>query len=135
VRVQPLQAWRAALIHAKHDGAFVDEVLSDTRVAAQLTVGALGAALAFSPLRLMSNVPVSGIGKGMALEERVGDLRSRPSGLGSGLSFFISENTFGVSVGNNRYKKITDFLYPMNSINYYMRHPKPVYSRHKKGFL
>jgi hypothetical protein len=37
------------LIHAKHDGAFVDEVLSGTHVAAQLTVGALGAALAFSP--------------------------------------------------------------------------------------
>jgi hypothetical protein len=28
VWVQPLQAWRVALIHAKHSGAFVDEVLS-----------------------------------------------------------------------------------------------------------
>jgi hypothetical protein len=45
-------------------------------------------ALAFSPRRFISGVPVSGVEKGLALEERVGELRSRPSGLGSGLSFF-----------------------------------------------
>jgi hypothetical protein len=46
-------------------------------------VGALGAALAFSPRRFMSRV-----GKGVALEERVSELRSGPSGLGSRLTFF-----------------------------------------------
>jgi hypothetical protein len=49
VWVQPPQAQRAALIHAKHDGTFVDEVLSGARAAAQLTVGTLGMALAFRP--------------------------------------------------------------------------------------
>jgi hypothetical protein len=73
----------------------VDEVLPGVRAAAQLTVGA---ALAFSPRRFISGVPVSSVGKGVALEERVGELRS-------GLSFFIFENTFGMSVGNNRYQK------------------------------
>jgi hypothetical protein len=106
VWVQPPQAWRAALIHAKHDSAFVDEVLSGARAAAQLAVGTLGMALAFRPLRFMSGVPISGVGKGMALEERVDELRSGPSRLRSGLSFFfIFENTFGVSIGNNRYQK------------------------------
>jgi hypothetical protein len=49
----------------------------------------------------MSGVPVSGVGKGVALEESVGELGSGSSGLGSRLSFFIFENTFRVSVGNN----------------------------------
>jgi hypothetical protein len=79
----------------------VDEVLPGVRAAVQLAVGA---ALAFSPRRFISGVPISSVGKGVALEERVGELESGPSGLGSGLSFFF-ENTFGVSVGNNRYKK------------------------------
>jgi hypothetical protein len=95
---------RATLIHAKHGGTFVDEVLSGARTTAQLAVGALGAALTFRPRRFMSGVPISGVGKGVALEERVSELRSRPSGLRSGLSFFIFENTFGVSIANNRYK-------------------------------
>jgi hypothetical protein len=126
---------RATLIHAKHGGTFVDEVLSGARTAAQLAVGALGAALTFRPRRFMSGVPISGVGKGVALEERVSELRSRPSGLRSGLSFFIFENTFVVSIANNRYKHTTNFLYPTNSIGYNIRHPKPVYSRHKKGFF
>jgi hypothetical protein len=42
----------------------------------------------FPPLRFMSGVPISGVGKGMALEERVDELGSGPSRLGSGLSFF-----------------------------------------------
>jgi hypothetical protein len=49
----------------------------------------VGAALAFSPRRFISGVPVSGVGKGVALEERVGELGSGPSGLRSGLSFFL----------------------------------------------
>jgi hypothetical protein len=56
------------------------------RAAAQLAVGA---ALAFSPRCFISSVPVSGVGKGVALEERVGELRSGPSGLGSRLSFLL----------------------------------------------
>jgi hypothetical protein len=67
----------------------VDEVLSGAHVAVQLTVGALGAALAFSPRRFIYGVPVSDVGKGVALEERVDELRSGPSGLGSGLSFLF----------------------------------------------
>jgi hypothetical protein len=79
----------------------VDEVLPGMRAAAQLAVGA---ALAFSPRRFISGVPVSGVGKDVALEERAGELRSGPSGLRSELSFFL-KNTFRVSVGNNRYQK------------------------------
>jgi hypothetical protein len=59
----------------------VDEVLPDVRAAAQLAVGA---ALAFSPCRF-----ISGVGKGVALEERVDELGSGPSGLRSRLSFFL----------------------------------------------
>jgi hypothetical protein len=64
----------------------VDEVLPGVRAVAQLAVGA---ALAFSPRRFISGVLVSGVGKGVALEERVGELGSGPSGLGSWLSFFL----------------------------------------------
>jgi hypothetical protein len=85
--------------------SYVDEVLSGARAAVQLAIGMLGAALAFSPRRFIFGVPVSGVGKGVALEERVSELGSGPSGLRSGLSFFIFENTFGVSVGNNRCQK------------------------------
>jgi hypothetical protein len=45
-------------------------------------------ALAFNPHRFMSGIPISGIGKDVAFEERVGELQSGPSGLGSRLSFF-----------------------------------------------
>jgi hypothetical protein len=67
------------LIHANHGGIFMDEVLFGARAAEQLAMGALGAALAFSPRRFMSGVPVSGVGKCVALEERVGELRSGPN--------------------------------------------------------
>jgi hypothetical protein len=77
------------LIHANHGGAFMDEVLFGARAAAQLAVSALGAALAFSPRRFMPDVPVSGVGKCVALEERVGELRSSPNWFGSGLSFLF----------------------------------------------
>jgi hypothetical protein len=63
------------LIHANHGGIFMDEVLFGARAAEQLAMGALGAALTFSPRRFMSGVPVSGV----ALEERVGELRSGPN--------------------------------------------------------
>jgi hypothetical protein len=94
-----LQIWT----HRRLLRSYVDEVLSGARMAVQLVMGALGAALAFSPCRFISDVPISGIGKGVALEERVGELGSGPSRLRSGLSFFIFENTFGVSVG--KYQK------------------------------
>jgi hypothetical protein len=64
-------------------------------------VGALGMALAFNPHLFMSDIPISGIGKDVAFEERVGELQSGPSVLGSRLSFFIFENTFSVSIVNN----------------------------------
>jgi hypothetical protein len=52
-------------------------------------VGALGMALAFNPHLFMSDIPISGIGKDVAFEERVGELQSGPSVLGSRLSFLF----------------------------------------------
>jgi hypothetical protein len=82
--------------------SYVDEVLSGARTAVQLVMGALGVALAFSPYRFISDVPVSGIGKGVALEERVGELGSGPSGLRSGLSFLFLKIHLGCRLANTK---------------------------------